>query len=180
MSPCQPNERFRGQGKSPERGLICPEVSHARPIGSVGRRPRPEVQRVKLQIGESPTGATKWVDAYWATANHYGWLEEFPIWTPKKHFDAQGRAYCRMSGRSATKARPGGRVHCISESPSKAGFAKGLTHQFRLSTNVTLFDISELARVTKQDWYWLTTPDGERWSRCKWEAVNSAVHVTAS
>lgn len=136
--------------------------------------------RIKLKIGETSTGHGKWIDTYRATANHYGWTEEFEIWTPKQHFDGEGNATCRIGGRAAKRSRPGGRVHTICESPSKIGNPAGLTHQFRLSQNTTLLDIGELANLTKQDWHWLTAPNGERWSRCKWEAVYEAqlIHIS--
>ena len=134
--------------------------------------------RIKLKIGETPTGKGKWVDTYRATADHYGWTEQFPVWTPKQHVLPGGGIVCYVNTGSSKLSRPGGRRHRICESPSKRGHPAGLTHRFRLSNNTTLLDIGELAHFTKQDWHWITAPNGARWSRCQWEAVYRAKHIT--
>ena len=52
--------------------------------------------RIKLKLGETPTGKSKWVDAYRATADRYGWTEEFEVWTPRQHdLGDRGQAYPR-------------------------------------------------------------------------------------
>ena len=150
------------------------------PQGSDANMNSPDGQYIKLQLGTRETTKPKWLIALRTTADHYGWTEQFEIWTPKKHVDDEGRATCFIGTRAAKRCRPGGRAHVICESPSKIGNPAGLTHQFRLSRNTTLLDIGELAHLTKQDWHWLTAPNGERWSRCKWEAVYNSklIHIS--
>jgi len=136
-----------------------------------------EPQWVKLRLGETSRGTGKWLQAYRATADYYGWTKEFPIWTPKTVLVEGGRTFAVEPGRRGGPGQQGGRSHRICRAQTTGGFPAGFTNRFKVSTNVGLFDLAELAHFTDVDWHWMTGPTGDRVSRAAWEERYQATNL---
>ena len=65
----------------------------------------------------------------------------------------------------------GGNRHRICRARTTAGYPRGMTNAFRLSTSCSTIDIAELAHFTKGEWFWIEGLHGERISRERWEAI---------
>ena len=126
---------------------------------------------VKLRLGTQESRQPKYLIALRATADYYGWSEEFEPWFPKTEETLAGRQFVRDPGRRGGLQFAGGRRHRICRSPVTAGYPKGLTNQFRVSSRVCMLDLAELAHFTKGEWHWMSSPFGERISRERWEAM---------
>ena len=129
---------------------------------------------VKLLIWRPQSGAARWLIAMRATADYYGWTEQFEAWTPKTLFTQGGREFMTSPSRRGRMYCEGGRRHKISRDPSKRGKVPGLTNQFKVSESCTLFDLAEVAYLTQVDWHWMSAPTGERLSRDQWLRMHEA------
>ena len=129
---------------------------------------------IKLLLHRPERGPDRWLIALRTTADHYGWTEEFEEWAPKPAFVENGISFFYEPGRRGEMFCEGGRRHRICRSPSKGGQPAGFTNQFKVSSSCTLFDMAELANFTKQEWYWMTSPEGERISRIRWASIYEA------
>ena len=128
-----------------------------------------EEQFVKLLLNRETGTRDKYLVALRATADHYGWTQEFPIWTPKPSYTQGGREYFLMPSTRGELRCQGSKAIYISESPSKHSFAKGQVHRFQISWNCGLLDIAEIAHFTQREWHWMTNPDGQRIDKAHWE-----------
>ena len=131
-------------------------------------------QYVKLLIERPEKGPDRWLIALRATADYYGWTEKFPRWTPKIAYVSGGSAWYMDPGRRGEMFCESGRRHRICRSPSRAGMPRGMTNQFKVSASCRLFDLAEVAALTKVDWYWMSAPNGERLSREHWLSLYEA------
>lgn len=68
-----------------------------------------------------------------------------------------------------------GRKHRISRDPSRCGHTPGRCNQFKVSNSCTISDMAEIANFTNGEWFWMTSPSGERISREKWAEFWRAV-----
>lgn len=126
---------------------------------------------IKLQIGLSTTKRSKWVVALKTTADYYGWTEAFPVWAPQGGFTVGDRYYHQHPGKRGGNRLCGGNRHRICRARTTAGYPRGMTNAFRLSSSCATVDIAELAHFTKGDWCWIEGLHGERISRERWEAI---------
>ena len=124
---------------------------------------------VTLKLGETKSGNAKTLHALRATADYYGWTEEFEEWVAKPVESSGKYVLLRGPGRRGHPQCSGGRRMRISRSPSRAGQAAGLVNAFKVSSNTGLFDLAELAHFTKIDWNWMTDVSYQRVSREDWE-----------
>ena len=126
---------------------------------------------IKLLI-ERPASSVgdKYLIALRTTADYYGWTQEFERWTPKVVREEGGYKFCMapMRGQMFCEA---GRRHRICRTKTTAGYPAGKTNAFKVSRTCGLFDLSEIAHFTQGDWYWMSSPSGERISRDRWEAI---------
>lgn len=125
-------------------------------------------QFVTLKLGETKFGSPKKLHALRSTANYYGWTEEFEEWTFQTEFVEGGRSYGLDPGRRGHPQCSSGRRLRICRSPQKQGFPPGFTNAFKVTRNVGLLDLAELAHFTNVDWEWMESLDGERVSRERW------------
>ena len=125
---------------------------------------------IKLTLEQKAGSRDKYLVALRATADHYGWLEQFPIWTPQGTTASDGKVFFLAPSRRGELRCQGSITLRVSESPSKHSYAKGLVHRFKLSWNCGLVDIAEVAHFTQGDWHWMTDPKGQRIDRARWEA----------
>ena len=123
---------------------------------------------VKLLIRRPTKGPDRWLRALRATADYYGWTEEFEVWSPKLVETSGGYQLCRDPGRRGFHHSEGGRRHRISRHPSLHGNPAGFVNAFVVSRACNLTDLAELAQFTKGDWHWMTNPVGERITRARW------------
>ena len=129
---------------------------------------------IKLLILRPDSGPDRWLMALRTTADYYGWTKHFEPWSPKP-VGTSGRYTLMMdTGRRGRMYCESGRKHRISRDPSKNGHKPGLTNQFKVSESCTLFDLAELAYLTNEGWYWMSSPTGERISRDKWLRMHEA------
>ena len=129
---------------------------------------------IKLLLLRPTKGPDRWLIALRATADYYGWTEHFEVWSPKPIGTSGGYTLCADPGRKGKMYCEGGRRHRISRDPSRRGHTPGLCNQFKVSRSCTMFDMAELATLTDVNWYWMSTPTGERLSRERWLAIHKA------
>ena len=129
---------------------------------------------VKLLLHRPEKGLDRWLIALRATADYYGWTEEFKVWSPKPVEVIGGLTFFRDPGRLGEMFCEPGRRHRICRSPSRGGNPRGMTNQFKVSNSCTITDLAELANFTKRDWYWMSGPTGERISRIHWSSLYQA------
>ena len=156
-------------GRSTEPSLIR-HGSGTRPtlrVGVVMTSAQPEF--VKLLIRRPERGPDKWLVALRATANYYGWAEQFPAWTPRTTTLPDGRTFTLDPGRRGELRCSGGVGMMISRKPPGPTPEKGLVNRCQVSNSCSLFDISEIAHFVNVDWYWMSDPRGGRVSRESWE-----------
>lgn len=123
---------------------------------------------VTLKLGETKNGSAKTLHALRTTADYYGWTEAFPEWVGKDSFVEGGRTYLQSPSRRGHPQCSSGRRIRISRSPVTNGFPAGFTNAFKVSSNVGLFDLAELAHFTKGEWFWMTAVDYKRVSKEQW------------
>ena len=125
----------------------------------------------KLLIERPASGsADKYLISLRTTADYYGWTQEFERWSPKVLYEEGGRQFCMAPTRGQMFCEAG-RRHRICRTATKHGYPHGMTNQFKVSRTCGLFDLSEIAHFTKGDWYWMSSPSGERISRDRWESI---------
>ena len=128
----------------------------------------------KLLIGTTRGGDPVWVQTRQENAEFYGWSDNFEPYFEGYYRDpTTGKGYIQNARLGGSIKRPG-RIVCISRAPSKSSFVAGMNNQFRISTDASLRHYAALAYGTKVDWYWMTTPSGERRSRKQWLALHEA------
>ena len=129
---------------------------------------------VKLTIWRPESQTARWISVLRTTADYYGWLKEFEIWTPKVIETKGGYSFHQMPNRRGRGHAEGGTTLRISRSQSRVGNPAGLTNKFKASNSCRLIDLAELAHFTQGDWYWMETFDGTRFSREHWEDIYRA------
>ena len=125
-------------------------------------------QFVTLKLGETKFGSAKTLHALRSTADYYGWTQEFEEWSLQPEFEQGGRKFGFDPGRRGHPQCSSGRRIRICRSPQKQGNPAGFTNAFKVTRNVGLLDLAELAHFTKVDWEWMESLDGERVSRERW------------
>ena len=126
---------------------------------------------VKLLIERREGRRDKYLIALKTTADFYGWSDGFQVWEPKVAYLSGGRAYYIDPGRKGEMFCEAGTRLRICREPSRHGYPSSLTNAFKVSHNCSLFDISEIAHLTKVDWHWMSGPSGERIPRERWEQI---------
>ena len=126
-------------------------------------------QYVKLLLNREAGTRDKYLIALRATADYYGWTQEFPVWSPKGIGTSGGYELIADPGRKGRMFCEAGMRLRVCRSPSRAGNPRGMTNAFKVSTNCGKWDIAEVAHFTQGDWYWMTGPFGERITRERWE-----------
>lgn len=129
-------------------------------------------QYIKLLLLRPETGRDRWLIALRATADYYGWTEQFPRWTPKPVLVTDRYSYSMMPNTRAEMFCESGRRHRICRSASKHGMPRGMTNQFKVSKNCSIVDLAELGALTKVDWHWMSAPNGDRLSRADWLSIH--------
>ena len=129
---------------------------------------------IKLLIERREGRSDKWLIALRTTADYYGWTEQFPRWSPKPAVTDGKYTYFHMPSTRSEMFCESGRRHRICRSPSKQGNPRGMTNQFKVSKSCTMFDLAEVAALTKVDWHWMSAPNGDRLSRADWLAIHEA------
>ena len=129
---------------------------------------------VKLTLFRDSAGRARWVRALRATADYYGWSEEFEIWRPNGVFEADGKSFMHIPAVSTRGAAFGGRHLRICRSESRRGNPARLTNRITVSNSCRAIDLAELAHFTKGDWHWMESPGGQRITRDRWEEIYQA------
>ena len=131
---------------------------------------------VKLVLGDPDASRRAYLIALRTTADFYGWSVGLPTWAPKKLAVVGGYSIGHDPGRKGSfKLDPGIRLR-LSRSPSTAGNLKGFTNVFRVSKQVDVRHLAQLAHVTQGDWKWMESLFGERITRDRWEEIYAASH----
>ena len=125
--------------------------------------------RLVLSWPEGQRARTLWT--FRATADYYGWSEEFEIWRPKTQFSAGGYDFVRMPCQAGAGIAESGRTLRIGRGPTAHSNPAGLTNQFKVSNCTGKFDLAELAHFTKVEWTWLEDMSGSRILRDHWEHI---------
>lgn len=126
---------------------------------------------IKLLLHREAGTRDRYLIALRTTADYYGWPEQFPEWTPETTLGPDGRRWCKDPGRRGRLECEAGMRLRVCRSPSTGGHPAGMTNAFKVSNNCRLVDIAEVAHFTQGDWHWLTSPNGERISRDRWEEI---------
>ena len=129
---------------------------------------------IKLLVSRSDKARDVYLIALRTTANYYGWSEQFEPWSPEPAYRENGKEFFYDSGRRGEMFCERGNIHRICRSPSRRGNPAGFTNKFKVSRNATLFDLSEVAYLTKGDWHWMSGPEGIRRTRDEWLAIHTA------
>ena len=129
---------------------------------------------LKLVLRRQKSGAARYLNAWRATADFYGWTEAFDLWAPPVVSSQGGYNFSYMPQRSGRGHERGGKNIRICRSPSRDGNPKGFTNRFTVSKSCTKFELAEIAHFTNVDWYWMESVTGERLSRDRWEAIYEA------
>ena len=126
---------------------------------------------VKLVLGEDSIKNRAYLICLRTTADFYGWSVGLPTWAPKELAVIGGRSIGHDPGRKGSlKLSPGKRLR-ISRSSSTAGNPAGLTNAFRISNQVGVRHLAQLAHVTEGDWSWMQGLYGERITRERWAEI---------
>ena len=125
---------------------------------------------VKLTLRTDSKGYGIWIAVQKATAEHFGWTEVYPTWSPGRFDPETGKKTAYITKKSKSASQGGHRLR-ICRSEDKGGWIAGMTHCFRISKQVSEFDLAELAWLTKGDWGWMETRYHERRSRDQWRAL---------
>ena len=126
---------------------------------------------IKLLIYRETSGRDRYLWAFRATADYYGWTQEFEIWTPKTLYEQGGYKFATAPNRSGRGIANGGKRIRISRSKSTCGNPRGLTNQFTISNSMRMIDLAELANFTQGDWHWMEDLSGQRVSREHWAEI---------
>jgi hypothetical protein len=109
-----------------------------------------------------------------ATADYYGWTQEFKVWRPKTIAGSGGYQLSHSPNRSGRGIARGGKRIRISRSESRQGNPARLTNQFTISNSMRTIDLAELANFTQGDWHWMEDLAGVRVSREHWAEIYRA------
>jgi len=156
-------------GKARNRRLSGTAPARVRPLWVGIQALTIEQEFCKLLIRRPDRSPDKYLVALRATADHYGWAQQFPTWTPRTSIGVDGTPYVIDPGRRGELRRCGGVGMMVSRKPPGKGSEKGFVHRFQISQSCSLFDIAEIAHFTQGDWYWMSGPRGGRISRDAWE-----------
>lgn len=129
---------------------------------------------IKLLLRREAGTRDKYLIALRTTADHYGWTEQFPPWTPRPVPGQDNPRLCYCPSQRGELRTQAGRKLVISRSPSTAGWPAGLCNGFKVSNNCANLDLAELAHFTKGDWHWMEGLTGQRRRRADWEAMYAA------
>ena len=136
--------------------------------------PAPLDPYVKLVLGEDNIKNRAYLICLRTTADFYGWSEGLPTWAPKKLAVVGGYSIGHDPGRKGSLKLAAGKRLRISRSSSKAGNPAGFTNAFRVSKQVGVRHLAQLAHVTQGDWFWMQSLFGERVSRDQWAEIYEA------
>lgn len=125
----------------------------------------------KLLIRREPNKRDKYLIALKTTADFYGWREAFPEWRLRPVRTEGDRVFSYDPGRRGEMFCEAGRRHRISRSPLKGRHVRGYVNAFKVSNNCGMFDLAEIAEVTRRAFHWLQAPDGSYLSRDTWHNV---------
>lgn len=129
---------------------------------------------VKLLLYRPPAGADRWLIALRTTADYYGWTKQYPLWSPKTIAISGGHEFCVAPSRRGRMYCEGGVRLRICRSPKTRGNPAGFTNAFKVSASCTQFDLAELAYLTNEGWYWMSSQYGQRISRDEWLRMHEA------
>jgi hypothetical protein len=133
-----------------------------------------ETDYIKLLILRPNAGPDRYLSAVRATADYYGWTQEFKVWRPKTIAVSDGYQLSHSPNRSGRGIARGGKRIRISRSESRQGNPARLTNQFTISNSMRTIDLAELANFTQGDWHWMEDLAGVRVSREHWAEIYRA------
>lgn len=132
--------------------------------------PYPASAYVKLLIQRNAQGGDAWLKCLRETAEFYGWLDAYPLWTPPVFgYASDGRELCIHS--NAVGGHRGGKRLMICRSGTKHSTPRGQTNVFRVSSRVTKDQLVELAGLTKVPFAWMQDKAFRRLSYDDWMAL---------
>ena len=134
----------------------------------------PERDYVKLLIRRETGTRDKYLIARRATADYYGWTEQFPAWRPRMAPGQSNPNIVLCSSRRGEMRTEAGKRLVISRAPSTAGWPTGKANAFKVSNNCTNLDLAEIAHFTDVDWYWMEGLYGQRVHRDRWAEIYAA------
>jgi hypothetical protein len=125
---------------------------------------------VKLLIQRNAVGGDAWLKCLRETAEFYGWLDAYPLWTPPVYVDPHsGRRWVQDS--NAVGGHFGGKRLKICRSATRHSTPRGKTNVFRISSRVTKDQLAELAALTKVPFGWMQDKAFRRLSYDDWMAL---------
>jgi hypothetical protein len=133
-----------------------------------------ETDYIKLLLLRSEKGPDRCLHALRATADYYGWTQEFKVWRPKTIAGSGGYQLSHSPNRSGRGIARGGKRIRISRSESRQGNPARLINQFTISNSMRTIDLAELANFTQGDWHWMEDLAGVRVSREHWAEIYRA------
>ena len=126
---------------------------------------------IKLVLWWPEKQTCRYISAFRATADYYGWTKEFEIWRPKPVATSGSYQLSYCPNRTRRGAARGGKRIRISRSESRQGNPARLTNQFTISNSCRTIDLAELANFTQGDWHWMEDLSGQRVSREHWAEI---------
>ena len=129
---------------------------------------------IKLLLERKQGQQDKYLIALRTTAEFYGWTEAFCEWESKVLFSDGHYSYCAHPGNKGEMFCEAGTRLRICRAPTRSGYPRGKTNSFKVSNNCTISDLAEVAHFTEGDWYWMSTPYGERIGRVRWDDIYQA------
>lgn len=126
---------------------------------------------IKLTIFRDSAGRARWVRALRATADYYGWLDHFEVWTPNIKGQSGQYKIHTCPTRQTRYGAHGGTSCMICRKTSVDEMHAGTRNRFRMANSCRLIDYAELAHFSKGEWHWMSGPTGERISRDRWESM---------
>ena len=127
--------------------------------------PKPH-EHTSLVVRQAANGRLAWVRAMQATVDHFGWGEQFDTEIEHRANNATGGW---IQGNYKTRRfSSAGHQMTIWLGRDRHRPGSGNRRNFRVAHGFTKEDTAELAHFTQGDWYWMTTPSGEVWSREQW------------
>ena len=130
-----------------------------------------ETDFVKLTIFRDNSGRARWVRALRSTADYYGWLDEFEVWTPNINGSSGSYPTHAWPHRQTRGSAQGGRSCMICRKAPVTDMHAGTRNRFVMANACRLVDFAELAHFSKGEWHWMSGPTGERVSRDRWESM---------
>ena len=121
----------------------------------------------KLVLRTTPKGERIWLKCLTDTADFYGWSDAFEEWDVKSVGESNGYSIGHDPGRKGLPSVGGTRLR-ICRSRNKGGHPAGKTNCFRVHSRCSNFDLSELAFLTKVEWFWMEGLRGQRRTKAEW------------